>query len=106
VTVAFLTLALGQLWNVFNTRAADTQMIANDVTRNPFVWGALGICLVLIGAALWVPGLSSVLNLVSPGKDGLILAASASLIPLFLGQTALALTNVLRQRFAGRAAAR
>lgn len=106
VTVAFLTLALGQLWNVFNTRAADTQMIANDVTRNPFVWGALAICLVLIGAALWVPGLSSVLNLVSPGEDGLILAASASLIPLFLGQTALVLTNVVRRRFAGRAAAR
>ncbi len=105
VTVAFLTLALGQLWNVFNTRAADTQMIGNDVTRNPFVWGALAICLILIGAALWVPGLSSVLNLVAPGKDGLILAASASLIPLFLGQAALALTNVVRRWSAGRAAA-
>jgi len=106
VTVAFLTLALGQLWNVFNTRASDTQLIANDVTRNPFVWGALALCLVLIGAALWVPGLSAVLNLVAPGKDGLVLAASASLIPLFLGQAALAITVVFRQWFADQAVAR
>ena len=106
VTVAFLTLALGQLWNVFNTRAADTRIIANDVTRNPFVWGALALCLVLIGAALWVPGLSTVLNLVSPGKDGLILATSASLIPLLLGQVALAFSVVFRKWFTDRAAAR
>lgn len=97
VTVAFLTLALGQLWNVFNTRAADSRLIANDVTRNPFVWGALALCLGLIGAALWVPGLSGVLNLVSPGKDGLLLAAGASVVPLFLGQAALAFTVVFRQ---------
>ena len=102
VTVAFLTLALGQLWNVFNTRDADTPLIANDVTKNPFVWGALVLCLVLIGAALWLPGLSAVLNLVTPGKDGLILAASASLIPLLLGQAALAFTSVFRQWSAGK----
>ena len=97
VTVAFLTLALGQLWNVFNTRDAETRLIANDVTRNPFVWGALALCLVLIGAALWLPGLSEVLNLVAPGKDGLLLAAGASLIPLLLGQAALAFTVVFRK---------
>lgn len=98
VTVAFLTLALGQLWNVINTRAADTRLIVNDVTRNPFVWGALALCLVLIGTALWLPGLSSVLNLVAPGRDGLIVAASASLIPLLLGQAALAIAFVFRRR--------
>ncbi|MBN2907399.1 MAG: cation-transporting P-type ATPase [Rhodobacteraceae bacterium] len=106
VTVTFLTLALGQLWNVFNVRSADTRLIANDVTRNPFVWGALSLCLVLIGAALWVPGLSTVLNLAAPGKDGLLLAVSASLIPLFLGQAVLALAVVFRQSFADRAVAR
>jgi Ca2+-transporting ATPase len=97
VTVAFLTLALGQLWNVLNTRAADTRLIANDVTRNPFVWGALALCLALIGAALWLPGLSAALNLVTPGREGLVLAAGASLIPLVLGQAALAFTRVFRQ---------
>ncbi|MGJ8606006.1 MAG: cation-translocating P-type ATPase [Marivita sp.] len=97
VTMAFLTLALGQLWNVLNTRAADTRLIANDVTRNPFVWGALALCLALIGAALWLPGLSAALNLVTPGREGLVLAAGASLIPLVLGQAALAFTRVFRQ---------
>jgi len=106
VTVAFLTLALGQLWNVFNIRAADTHLIVNDVTKNPFVWGALALCLVLIGAALWVPGLSAVLNLVAPGKDGLIVAASASLIPLLSGQAALALTVAFRRRSTGQVVGR
>ncbi|MBU2484202.1 MAG: cation-translocating P-type ATPase, partial [Alphaproteobacteria bacterium] len=37
VTVAFLTLALAQLWNVFNVRDADSGLIGNEVTRNPYV---------------------------------------------------------------------
>ncbi|AJE45186.1 cation-translocating P-type ATPase [Celeribacter indicus] len=98
VTVAFLTLALAQLWNVFNTRAADAPLIANDVVRNPYVWGALALCLVLIGAALWVPELSSVLSLATPGTGGLALAAVASLLPLLLGQAALAIAVTLRPR--------
>lgn len=89
VTVAFLSLALAQLWNVFNTRAADTGVLANDVARNPFVWAALGLCAVLIAMALWLPGLAAVLQLTPPGAAGLVLAAVASLIPLLLGQAAL-----------------
>lgn len=97
VTVAFLTLALAQLWNVFNTRAEDAPPFINDVTRNPFVWGALALCLILIGAALWSPGLSAVLNLTAPGTRGLALAAGASLIALVLGQALLAFTAALRR---------
>ncbi|PRX10044.1 UNVERIFIED_ORG: Ca2+-transporting ATPase [Martelella mediterranea] len=91
VTVAFLTLALAQLWNVFNVRAPGTRLIANDVTRNPFIWGALALCLLLIGAALWLPELSSVLRLSAPGMGGLALAAAASLLPLLFGQARLAI---------------
>ncbi|MAQ36605.1 MAG: ATPase [Thioclava sp.] len=85
VTVAFVTLALGQLWNVFNMREADTHALRNDVTRNPYVWGALVLCLVLIAGALWLPGLSDVLQLPSPGIAGLTLAGAMSLLPPLLG---------------------
>lgn len=85
VTVAFVTLALGQLWNVFNMREADTHALRNDVTRNRYVWGALGLCLVLIAGALWLPGLSDVLRLPSPGVAGLLLAGAMSLLPPLLG---------------------
>ena len=80
-----MTLSLGQLWNVFNMREADTHALRNDVTRNRYVWGALGLCLVLIAGALWLPGLSDVLQLPSPGVAGLLLAGAMSLLPPLLG---------------------
>ena len=86
VTVAFLTLALGQLWNVFNLRDPEAGLIRNDVTRNPYVWGAIGLCLGLIALALWLPALADLLQLASPGAEGLALAATASFAPLVLGQ--------------------
>jgi Ca2+-transporting ATPase len=86
VTVAFLTLALAQLWNVFNVREPGGGLLRNDVTRNPYVWGALALCIALIAAALWLPGLSEVLGLPDPGVSGLVLAGGMSLVPLVLGQ--------------------
>ena len=86
VTVAFLTLSLGQIWNVFNLRDPAAGLTRNDVTRNPYVWGAIGLCLGLIALALWLPALAELLQLASPGTEGLVLAASASVAPLLLGQ--------------------
>jgi len=91
VTVAFLTLALAQLWNVFNVRVAGGRVFVNEVTRNPWVWGAITLCLGLIAAALWVPGLSNILKLPDPGSAGLLLAAGASFGPLVIGQIFVAL---------------
>ncbi|MEM5495304.1 cation-transporting P-type ATPase [Hoeflea sp. AS16] len=93
VTVAFLTLALAQLWNVFNVRDADAGLIDNEITRNPYVWGALALCLGLIGMAHWLPSLASLLGLPDPGIEGLALAAAASFGPLVLGQVWLALAR-------------
>ncbi len=86
ITVAFLTMSLGHLWNVFNLRDPRTGPILNDVTRNRYVWGAVAICLALIAGALWLPGLSGLLKLQPPGAAGMALAAGASVLPLLLGQ--------------------
>jgi len=86
VTVAFLTLALAQLWNVFNLRDPDSGPIRNEVSRNPYVWGAIALCLGLIGLALWFPPLAGLLQLEPPGRAGLALAALAGILPLALGQ--------------------
>ena len=86
VTVAFLTLSLAQLWNVFNLRDPDAGIFRNEVTGNAYVWWAIVLCLGLIGAALWVPWLADLLGLPDPGWKGLALAAGASLVPLALGQ--------------------
>ena len=85
VTVAFLTLALAQLWNVFNARQPGSRLLRDGEIRNPFVWGALALCLLLLAAALWVPGLAAVLSLPTPGLSGLLLALGMSLLPLLAG---------------------
>jgi Ca2+-transporting ATPase len=88
VTVSFLTLALSQLWHVFNMRDHDSDLIRNDISGNPYVWGALLLCVGLLLAAVYLPGLSDVLKVANPGGDGWALVLGISFIPLVLGQAA------------------
>jgi Ca2+-transporting ATPase len=86
ITVAFLTLAFARLWHVFNMRDRGSTLLLNDVTRNPFIWGALGLCTGLLIAAVYLPGLSLVLSMVQPGLTGWLVIFGMSLIPLAVGQ--------------------
>ncbi len=84
--MSFLTLALAQVWHVFNMRIRGTAMLRNDVVANPWVWGAVVTCLALLAAALYLPALALALGTESPGRDGLLLALGMSLLPLIVGQ--------------------
>jgi len=88
LTVSFSTLALAQLWHVFNmtSRGAGGPRLRNEITANPWVWAALAVCLALILAAVYLPGLSSVLQLAHPGAAGWALVMGMSLLPLLAGQ--------------------
>jgi Ca2+-transporting ATPase len=86
VTVSFLTLALAQLWHVFNMRTKGTKLFKNEVVENPYIWAALGLCILLLLAAVYVPILSEVLKLTNPGLNGWILIVVASLITCLIGQ--------------------
>lgn len=86
VTIAFLTLAFAQLFHVFNMREAATSLINNDITRNPWVWGALALCTVLLLLATYVPFLQTILQTVNPGVQGWIMVLIGSLVPLVIGQ--------------------
>jgi Ca2+-transporting ATPase len=87
VTVSFLTLAFARQWHVFNMRAHGTSLIRNPITTNPFVWGALLLSSGLLLIGTYLPGLSSILNMVDPGPEGWILILGFSLVPLVIGQT-------------------
>jgi Ca2+-transporting ATPase len=86
VTVSFLTLALAQLWNVFNMRDRGSRFWDNEVMRNPFVWGAVALCVILILLAVYVPLLGRILHLAHPGLAGWSLVVGMSLVPWLVGQ--------------------
>jgi Ca2+-transporting ATPase len=88
VTVAFLSVSLARLWHVLNMREVGSSFLANQVTRNPFVWGALALCIALLALAVFLPPLASVLDVVRPSATGWLLIVGQSLVPLFLGQAA------------------
>jgi len=90
-TIAFLTLALAQLWHVFNMREPEEPAFVNSVVKNPYVWAAISFCILLLAAAFYIPVLSDVLNLRPLSVSQLSLSVGASLIPLLLGQIWLAI---------------
>ncbi len=86
VTVSFLTLAFAQLWHVFDMREPSSPLLRNEVTRNPWVWGALALCAVLLVAAVTAPGAREVLRIAWLDGRAWALIAGASLTPTVLGQ--------------------
>lgn len=88
VTISFLTLAFAQLWHVFNMRDNRSSIINNDVTRNPYIWAALALCVLLLLAAVYLPVLNTVLQTTDPGAVGWGLVLAMSLLPMFITQIA------------------
>ena len=86
VTISFLTLAFAQLWHVFNMRDLGSDFIENDIFQNPYVWGAVVLCVFLLLASVYLPPLASVLRLVHPGLSGWGLVLGLSMIPWIVGQ--------------------
>ncbi len=85
VTVSFLTMALTQMWHVFNMRSASADWRWNEISANPFVWMALGLCLVILMVVVLTPGVSDILRLANPGWAGWGTALALSCLPLVVG---------------------
>jgi Ca2+-transporting ATPase len=86
VTLSFLTLAFAQLWHVFDLRGPGTGPLRNEVTRNRWVWGAVGLCVGLLLAAVHVPPLAAVLQIVPPRPEGWLLVVAMSVAPALAAQ--------------------
>jgi len=91
VTVSFLTLAFSKLWFVFNLRDPRSTILSNEITTNPWIWGSLALCAVLILAAVYLPGLSEVLKTRTIDGGAWTLALMMSAVPLVVGQAVLLL---------------
>lgn len=86
VTVSFLTLAFAKLGFVFNLRESGSTLLQNDVVGNPWIWGAIAVCIVLLLLAVYLPGLSDVLETRPLAGFGWGLVLGLSMIPLIVGQ--------------------
>lgn len=80
-TMTFVAVTTAQLLAVFNARSEHGSGFAG-ATRNPFLWAALGITLVLEAIALFVVPLRDVLGLTALPGTGWGIAAALALIPL------------------------
>ncbi len=92
VTVSFCTLALAQVWHVFNMRRSMSQVLLNEITKNPWVWAAVLLCVGLLLLAVYLPFSARVLQLSDPGLDGWALVVGMSLVPLLVAPLIRALT--------------
>jgi len=90
-TVAFLTLAMAQLWHVFSMRDAESRWLGNEITTNRWMWAALALCSGLVLAAVYVRPLAALLTIADPGAEGWAIAIAMSALPLVVGQVALAI---------------
>ena len=93
----FLILMGAQLGHVFNMVSPRSGFIYNEVTRNPWIWGAVILCVGLLVAAVYVPILSEVLGTEEPGREGWMLVLTLSLAPVLVGQSVRAISQIRRR---------
>jgi len=77
-TMCFFTLALAQLWHVFNMRNWRDGLIINQITSNTYVWLAIALCLIILTIAALQPDIAGALKLTAlPAKAwGVVIALS------------------------------
>lgn len=83
-TMCFFTLALAQLWHVFNMRNWRDGLAFNQVTRNSYVWLAIVLCIAILGAAALQPDIAAALRLVSLPPQAWGIVISLSLVPVLV----------------------
>jgi Ca2+-transporting ATPase len=96
VTVTFLTLGFAQLWHVFNMRHPQSGPLRNEVTRNPWVWGALLLCTVLLAVPPYVAPMAYVMHLAPPTPAMWAIILGMSIAPLIVTQVVTLLDVSLR----------
>ena len=71
--MAFYTLVMAQLFNVFNLPAAKESFFNNEVTTNLWVWLSLIVSILITALGYFIPFLREILSLTSLTLDQLIL---------------------------------
>jgi Ca2+-transporting ATPase len=99
VTLAFMTLALAQVFHAFNARSRTGSAFTRRMFTNGWLWGATLICIVLQVAVVTVPWLRSVLRTEPLGAADWGVIAVGALTPVVVVELVkLAIRARARQR--------
>ncbi|BFP41732.1 cation-transporting P-type ATPase [Flavobacteriaceae bacterium GF1] len=85
--MAFYTLVLAQLLNVFNMPKRRSSFFRNEVTKNPWVWGAIVLSLLIIFVAYLIKPVALALSMQALSPELLWVVVVFSFGSLFLSQT-------------------
>ena len=80
--MAFMTLALAQVFHAFNARSQRRSTFTSRLLTNGWLWAAVGICRILQAAAVYFPLLQHVLQTVPPRIPDWGVIAACSLLPV------------------------
>jgi Ca2+-transporting ATPase len=81
-TMAFMTLALAQVFHAFDARSRNRSVFNSRLFTNVWLWGAVAICLILQIAAVYLPLLQKVLHTVPPTASEWGVIAACTLLPV------------------------
>ena len=80
-TVAFMTLAMAQVWHVFSARSQHRSALLSGFFTNGWLWGALVTCVSLQMLAVYWGPLNRILHTLPLGKEDWMLVGICSLAP-------------------------
>ena len=81
-TMAFMTLALAQVFHVFSARSQRRSAFSSRLFTNGWLWGAVLLCVTLQSAAVYLPLLQQVLRTVPPSALDWGVIAACALLPV------------------------
>jgi Ca2+-transporting ATPase len=100
-TLAFMTLALTQVFHAFNARSQKRSAFNSRLFTNGWLWTAVLICLMLQTAAVYVPLLRRVLHTVVPAASDWGVIAACSLLPLAVVEFVKAMQRIVARKPGG-----
>jgi Ca2+-transporting ATPase len=81
-TMSFMTLALAQVFHAFNARSRWQSIFKRHLFANRWLWLAVGGCVALQLAAVYVPLLQRILRTTPPGAADWAVIVACSLAPI------------------------
>jgi Ca2+-transporting ATPase len=84
--IVFISLALAQLWHVFNLPSASVSFFKNEITTNKYIWLSTVACLVIMIATYLIVPAREVLSVHELDLQEVVLILVASLLPVLFIQ--------------------